>query len=286
MQQVRNELGVGDRPLTARSIVASLLLGMRDPRLTGSRLVRAAQLFGLSEGTTRVALSRMVAAGELVVADGCYRLAGPLAWRHGRQEEGRHPPGGGWDGTWRLAVLGSLGGRRAASERAGARRELLAARMAEWREGVWVRPDNLAGQHGLGRGAADIDGCTWWVGARPIAPGDAPGVAASLWDLDGWASTAAELRAAMAATPPAATPPAATPPAATPPAATSPAATSPAGGIPSSFRVAAAVVRHLRDDPLLPVELLPADWPGDSLREEYDAYESSFQAALRPVLLG
>ncbi len=55
----------GERPLTARSIVASALLGTHPPVLRGQLLVRLGELFGVAEGTTRVALSRMVAAGEL-----------------------------------------------------------------------------------------------------------------------------------------------------------------------------------------------------------------------------
>ena len=51
--------------LTARSVIASTLLGTDPPVLSGRILVRAAALFGITEGAARVALSRMVAAGEL-----------------------------------------------------------------------------------------------------------------------------------------------------------------------------------------------------------------------------
>ena len=63
------------RALTARSVIASTLLGVDPPRLPTLALVRSGELFGLSEGATRTALSRMAAAGE-VEADGTgYRLA-------------------------------------------------------------------------------------------------------------------------------------------------------------------------------------------------------------------
>jgi phenylacetic acid degradation operon negative regulatory protein len=39
--------------------------------------------------------------------------------------------------------------------------------------------------------------------------------------------------------------------------------------IPGRFAVAAAIVRHLLADPVLPAGLLPADWPGVSLRAAY-----------------
>ncbi len=242
----------GGPPLTARSVIASLLLGTEPPRLAGRRLVRAAERFGFSENATRVALSRMVGAGELVLDAGAYGLAGPLLERRRRQQAGRRPKLRDWDGTWLLAVVGTADARRPAAERSSARRELAGARLAEWREGVWVRPDNLGAPRPV------IPGCAWVAGGRPD---DVPDVGV-LWDLDGWAARADTMVGAMAVTPPSGTVPDA------------------------SFRLAAAVVRHLRDDPLLPPVLVPDGWPGDRLRAAYDRYEAAFQAALRPVLHG
>ena len=42
-----------------------------------------------------------------------------------------------------------------------------------------------------------------------------------------------------------------------------------ASDIPGRFVVAAAIVRHLLTDPMLPAELLPDDWPGARLRSVY-----------------
>jgi phenylacetic acid degradation operon negative regulatory protein len=39
--------------------------------------------------------------------------------------------------------------------------------------------------------------------------------------------------------------------------------------VPGRFAIAAAMVRHLLVDPVLPAGLLPADWPGDRLRVAY-----------------
>lgn len=39
--------------------------------------------------------------------------------------------------------------------------------------------------------------------------------------------------------------------------------------IPGRFVVAAAIVRHLLTDPMLPAELLHGDWPGAGLRSAY-----------------
>lgn len=238
------------RPLPARSVLASLLLGTTPPRLPAKTLVRAAELLGVSEGATRVALSRMAAAGELTAVGGWYELTGGLLERRERQEEGRRPAVRDWEGTWEVAVVGAGGARRPAAERASARRRLAALRLAEWREGVWLRPDNLR------RARPVIVGCSWLTGARP----EDDGLVAGLWDLDGWRRRAESLRAAMASTPPTSLVPA--------------------------FDLAAAVVRHLRDDPLLPPQLLLPGWPGGELRADYDRFEAGFQAALRVLLAG
>ncbi len=93
-------------------------------------------------GTTRVALSRMVAAGELAAEDGHYRLVGEgLLSRQRTQDDALDPPAAPLGRGWRMAVVVSAG--RAAAERVELRRAFADARFAEWREGVWLRPDNL-----------------------------------------------------------------------------------------------------------------------------------------------
>ena len=68
-----------NRPFTARSVLASALLGMDPPELPVAQLVRLTGLFGISANRARVALSRMVAAGEATTdGSGTYRLAGHL----------------------------------------------------------------------------------------------------------------------------------------------------------------------------------------------------------------
>ena len=91
-------------PLTARSIIASLLLGMHPPRLASSRLVRWCSLFGISEGTARVALSRMVERGELTAEAGVYELAGAVRRRQSAQD---------WALTARPGRMGRRGGSSA-----------------------------------------------------------------------------------------------------------------------------------------------------------------------------
>lgn len=246
MKPTRDELGL--RPLTARSVVASTLLGMRAPELTPQLLVRSGELFGIAEGTTRTALSRMLAAGELEAAAGRYRLTGHLLDRQARQEASRHPRlRRSWDGRWRTAVI--VADRRPAAERAALRTTMLRARFGELREGVWLRPENLVDE------TARPDGVTW-LRSRPDEPRT---IARRLWDLDGWAARAELLRTAM-----------------TP--------TVDEDGLASAFEVSAAVLRHLQADPLLPEPLLGPRWPGDALRAEYDRFDAAFKETWRTWL--
>lgn len=177
MSQSRNS--PDERPLTARSVIASTLLGSHPPVLPVRVLVRSGELFGIADGATRVALSRMAAAGEVVaVGDGRYRLAGRLLQRQERQDSARRPVLRRWKGDWLLAVVPT--GSRSAEARNELRGRMAELRLAELREGVWARPDNLS--------VARIEGCTWFTG-RP----DENDVAGALWDLDGWASRARDL---------------------------------------------------------------------------------------------
>src|SRR5438105_14110135 len=96
---------LGLRPLSARSVVASVLLGTHPPRLSAAALVELCGRFGIAGGTTRVALSRMVAAGELAVEDGHYRLVGEaLLSRPPAQAAGLPPPVAPWTGGPRVRV--------------------------------------------------------------------------------------------------------------------------------------------------------------------------------------
>ena len=180
-------------PLTARSIVASTLLGLRPPALPPAALVRAGEIFGIAEGTTRVALSRMLAAGELESEDGVYRLAGRLLDRHGAT--GREPSSAAQTLGRRVAPGRRHRARAArAAERADLRHAMRELRFAEVREGVWMRPDNLAGTTLRAR-ARDRGRAVHVDDARPSTiRARSP---RELWDLDGWARHAQTLRRRM-----------------------------------------------------------------------------------------
>ena len=135
---------IGDRPLSARSVLASALLGADEPHLTVGELVGVASLFGISGGAARTCLWRMVSSGELTSDDGIYALAGRLLERRQRVDEASRiddTAPSPWDGTWELAVV-SLE-RRSAADRLALRKAATALHLAELREGVWIRPDNL-----------------------------------------------------------------------------------------------------------------------------------------------
>jgi phenylacetic acid degradation operon negative regulatory protein len=240
-----DELGL--RPLTARSVVLSVLLGTHPPLLPVHSLVRTAEVFNISEGTARVALSRLTAEGDVMAEGGGYRLSDRLVARQRRQDDARRPVTRPWRGTWELAVASP--DIRSAVERGALGAELAGLRLAEIRSGIWARPANLRRDW-----PASLEGRAWRFEAKsPAGDVDNRTVAASLWDLDAWAVRARALLDALAG------------------------AARPA----RRFVVTAAIVRHLQADPLLPPSLLPGRWPGRRLRDAYAAYERELGDLLR-----
>jgi phenylacetic acid degradation operon negative regulatory protein len=220
--------------------------------------VRVGELFGISEGTARVAISRMTSAGELVADDGTYRLAGHLLERQARQAVARHALTNPWSGTWRLEVV-AAGAPRSAAERSELRAAMTALRLAEWREGVWLRPDNLP-RDASGPREAVVRAQCQRLDATP--EDDAGELAAQLWDLSGWARRARTLVRAIAEL-------------------QERLDLRDTGALPAGFVVSAAVLRHFLADPLLPVELLPKEWPGPELRQAYERYDRAFKDTWR-----
>ncbi|MDG5481407.1 PaaX family transcriptional regulator C-terminal domain-containing protein [Mycolicibacterium gadium] len=220
--------------MTARSVVLSVLLGAHPAWATASELIRLTADFDIKEPTVRVALTRMVSAGDLVRSEDGYRLSDRLLVRQRRQDDAINPALRTWDGTWATLVITSVG--TDARTRAALRTTLQNNRFGELREGVWLRPDNLDTvlpaevlQKGRELRCRDDD---------PVE------LAAQLWDLPGWARVGHELLGEMDS----------------------------AADVPGRFVVAAATVRHLLTDPVLPPELLPDGWPGAALREAYHEF--------------
>jgi phenylacetic acid degradation operon negative regulatory protein len=97
------------RPLSARSVVLSLLLGAHPPELMARDLVQVGGQFDIAEPTLRVALTRMVATGDLERTDSSYRLSDRLLERQQRQDAALDPATCPWDGAWEMVVITSAG---------------------------------------------------------------------------------------------------------------------------------------------------------------------------------
>lgn len=228
------------KPLPARSVILSLLLGHHPASVTSASLARAAEYFGIPASTVRVALTRAVAAGELRRDGREYVLGEHLLRRQRHQDEAIEPDEVPWDGRWVMAVV--VVGGRSRADRAALRDILAADRLAELREGVWLRPANLRRVPGH-RGDPVLNTFV------TTPDGDAAELAARLWDLTAWSERGRALLAGMEHV-------------------TEPAA---------RLSTAAQLVRHLAADPILPPALLPEDWPGPRLRSVYADYQDELR---------
>ena len=244
------------RPLTARSVIASTLLGVDPPRLPALALVRSGELFGLREGATRTALSRMAANGEVVADDAHYALAGDLLDRHARQQSARARRPTPWDGTWIAAVVTAE--RRSAQDRAAFRDAAGRLKLAEIREGLWMRPDNRSGAMPPAALAVVDEQAMWLRDARPDDPEglvDAFGIhewagyaEGLIEELEHWQPTLDDRRTDV---------------------------------LGETFVIAADVLRHLVADPELPDVLVPEDWPATRLRDRFDRFDRAFKETWR-----
>jgi phenylacetic acid degradation operon negative regulatory protein len=249
---------VDGRTLTARSVLASALLGAEQPRLPVAALIAVASLFGISAGATRTCLWRMVSNGELVTDDDAgYALTGHLLERRNRVDDAARPHGVAdrWDGTWEIAVV-SLE-RRSATARLELRTAAAALHLGELREGVWTRPDNLDPERlPSSRDVLDRQCVHFRHGVSDIT-NDAVG---SVFGLDDWAHDARRLVAAMTGE------------------LDAPVDEQPvSGALTYQFSLSVAVVRQLQRDPLLPAALLPDDWPAATLRDTYRRFDRAFK---------
>ncbi len=241
------------RPMTTRSIVLSLLLGSHPPEMRVRDLVDVATLFGISGGTVRTTLSRMVERSELVADAGTYRLSGELVARQVEQDAGRVRPEGRWDGTWFTAVV--MAERRTDAERRRFRSRARGAKFGELRPDVWMRPATTDPPSDLGD--------TLISQGRPITD-DVAGLVGRLWDLHRIdrisVASITELDRAgdgLEQIGPQA--------------------------IARAFESLARALHHLRTEPQLPVELQSSD-AGDRLRRRYGEVEHSFRRTLADYL--
>jgi phenylacetic acid degradation operon negative regulatory protein len=244
------------QPTNARTVLATALLGAAEPTLPVSHLVEVGKLFGISSGATRTCLWRMVSRGDVTTDQGSYSLTGRLLEQRGeidRASRSRHEPDEPWDQTWELAVVAVDG--RGQMDRIELRKAATALRLAELREGVWVRPANLDPRRAPEARDVVRHQCAEFSEARTSL--DATRVD-ELFALSDWATTAHRFIDAMDDEDAAADP-------------------EPGPALRFQFLLSVAVVAHLRTDPLLPVALLPSDWPAEALRARYASFDRAFQ---------
>lgn len=206
---------------------------------------------------TRTAVSRLVREGWLEAQrrDGARGYAATplarerLAGAHRRiyAERPRR-----WDGTWHLVVVDVAGDRR--------RRERVAASLgylgyARLGGGTWVSPwpSEELGPTLTAHGAT-------WTGWVADAQQDPTRVTATLWDLDGLAHAYSDF-AERLPSPGAVT------------------ALAPVQAYPLRTTLVHEWRKFLFQDPGLPVEVLPAGWPGQAVREQF----LTVAEALRPA---
>ncbi|MFG1792202.1 PaaX family transcriptional regulator C-terminal domain-containing protein [Nocardia sp. NPDC049149] len=236
------------RKLTARSAILSALLGAHPAEAPVSWIVSVAEELGLQQSAVRVALTRMVAMGDLERANGVYRLSDRLIERQRRQDASVSPVERAWRGEWYLAVVTAVGDDAAA--RTAFRDTMRTRKLAELREGVWTRPANIDVVLGPEAGRR--------VSVFSAVPQDSPEMMAeALFAPQLWAREAEQLLHAFTTS----------------------------ASMRERFEVAAAAVRHILDDPLLPAALLPTDWPGTRLRAEYAAFRTEFMAFAEQLLV-
>jgi len=133
-------------------------------------------------------------------------------------------------------------------------------RFAPLREGVWTRPDNLP------RASAPVEWwkavepqCGWWTARPDDAAHD---LATDLFGAPAWARRAVTLTTRVERV----------------------TAALERGGdraLADGFAAGAAALAHIRNDPLLPRELLDDPAAGDALRSAYRRYELAFSSTLR-----
>ena len=249
---------IGDRQLSARSVLATALLGADQPHLQVGELVNIAALFGISDGAARTCLWRMASGGELTSDDGVYALSGRLLERRQRVDEASRIDDTAlapWDGTWELAVV-SLE-RRSAADRLALRKAATALHLAELREGIWFRPDNLDRDRLPTLRAVLDQQCVHFHRAETDIPA---GTVRSLFSLDDWAADARRLTVAM-----------------------SDELDVEAVGADDfryQFALSMAAFPNLELDPLLPTELIPRQWPAHTLRSTYRRFDEVFKHRL------
>lgn len=232
--------------LTARGVILSLLVSNYPSQHTPGHMVRAAGAFDIKESAARVALSRMVTHGDLIRTDEGYELSAPLLERRQRvffEVKQTEVP---WNDDWETVIVTETG--RDAADRAALRTRLARLRLSELREGVWMRPANLARPLALENDPVLV------MRSNPGIP--AGQLISQLWDTEALERESQRLLNLMAR------------------------ATTKV----ERFTVATAIVRHLLKDPVLPDSLQPSSWSTAAVHQAWLDYQEEFTKI--PELIG
>lgn len=231
--------------VSPRSLILDLLSTLSRGSMPVRALVRAGDLFGISENNLRVALARLVQAGRVERDErGQYRLGTAAQAVNRRVTSWRDADAGlrPWRGAWAAVLTAGL----PRGQRAALRRSETALRLTGFRSlepGLALRPDNLTG------GVAALRATLAGLGLDPVAAvvqlgqldPERDARARALWDGDALAASHRAAREAIERS------------------GARLARLEPEQAMVESFRLGGAALRNLALDPLLPDELAPGD---------------------------
>lgn len=257
--------------ITANELILDLLATHEAHELTVAALCRAAAVFGMTEQSVRVALTRLVQQGKVSnKARGLYawNRAGSSLFRDVENWLRKDRRAVAWDGRW-VGVLDAAVPRRHRVDWRRHERALALRGFQPFQDGLRLRPDNLDGGIGLLRDELTDLGLApsaTVLGVHALSAEDEQR-ARRLWDVDALRKSYQSLQSLLAH--------------------------SAAGLERSSLAAAAAetlllgrmVIRHIVRDPLLPEELMPSQ-ERRALIEQMQSYQARARAIWMEVLHG
>jgi phenylacetic acid degradation operon negative regulatory protein len=242
-----------------------------EPALAGPVLLAILRDLGLSEAAARSAILRMRRGGWLVsVRDGrrvSYRPSEQILAGHQRRARSFSPTGPQWDGAFHALLVNVP--ERARAFRDEFRRAAQVAGYRTLRAGLLVAPSDRRAELAtiLDRIPSQASVVPGWL---RLSPDDTRRVARDLWSLPELATRYRLLAAAARA-------------------AAADVRARPLGGTEAMGAFAAATLplyQAMADDPGLPADLLPPDWPGQALGAALDDALRAFGPAVNAYLAG
>ncbi len=133
-------------PMSAKRLVLSLFGALDDTTLPIQKLILGGTVFDIEESAVRVATNRLVSDGVLSLQErGWYGIgeSGEPLYEASRAWQRQDDRLVDWDGGWFCVHVSHLGRSDRKALRAR-NRALMLGGFAEFQEGLWVRPNNLA----------------------------------------------------------------------------------------------------------------------------------------------